>query len=337
MNLADLADHICETVRKTDSDSIAACKNYLKRRDQMLWDGYLWRDSIYQFTKVVGPDAPSDDCLTVETAARIGLLNAEGYVFLPSVVGRVMAVRLTEYVLRNEPMEKYFQQSLDQFDEEGTPVEYTLLEPAAWQSYNTQLLWLTSTDASDTGVCVVNFIDTFGGAKTVAVTLNGPGVLGGYIGSGTTIISISKPTTVGVVALRIGTVDGVIVHALAAGDTFAPQFQRLRLFPAPAEANVTIRCLVKKRYVPIVGDYEEPRLRQAENVLLAFAMGDMCRRQRQFAKADNCFAEGKALLATLANIEFHQQANRQRLVPACEPDPLRDRGYTGAFSGKGYW
>ena len=55
MNLAELADLVCETVRKPDSDSVAACKTYLKRRDQMLWAGNLWRDSLFTFTQALTP------------------------------------------------------------------------------------------------------------------------------------------------------------------------------------------------------------------------------------------------------------------------------------------
>jgi len=118
----------------------------------------------------------------------------------------------------------------------------------------------------------------------------------------------------------------------AAADTTLVPKQRIQLLPVPTEA-LTIRCLVKKRYVPIESDYQEPQLRQAENVLIAYATGDMLRRSNKYGMANEAYAEGAALLAKLENIEFFQQAQRQQLVPEVD----EAYGADNRLYGKGYW
>ncbi len=334
MNLSDMAEHVCETVRKTDSDAVAACKGFIQRRDQMLWDKYLWKDSLYQFSKTIGPTMTDLYPLgwLGESIANIRLLAAQGYFYLPAVVDRVLGMRTSSGPLPVQSMERYFTGSLDVFAETGTPVEFILLDPVVWQSVTSQLVYLVSANASDTAEVVMNYIDAYQGSRTAIVTLTGTTPV--YVGSTSEIFSLTKPPTSGVVSLLDASQN--TVGAVFAASTDAYRYQRVQLLPAPT-SDLAVRCLVKKRYVPISGDYEAPRLRQAENVLIALATGDMFVRSGQVGAANQFYAEGMALLQQLGNIEFHQQANRQRLVPLCEPDPLRDRGYTGAFSGKGYW
>lgn len=337
MNLAELADLVCETVRKPDSDSLAACKTYLKRRDQMLWDGNLWRDSLFTFTKTVGPTMSATDAQPLayggDTLARIRLLAATGFICLEQFVDVVLAVRKSNGPLPVQNVERYFLDSLDAFAQTGDPVEFSLSEPVAWQSYNDQQLFLVSSGA-DTAVCVVHYIDTYAGVLSKQVTLSSTTPVA--FGYGRIVFNITKPPTSGNVMLQGG--DSVVENTfavLSATETEARQYQRLLLLPAPT-ADLTLRFLVKKRYVPLAGDYESPRLRKAENVLIAYATGDMLRRSNKFGMANEAYAEGAALLAKLENIEFFQQAQRMQLVPEIEGNGF---GSDVDFAGgtKGYW
>lgn len=313
MNLANLADLICETVRKPDSDSIAAAKNYLKRRDQMLWDGNLWRDSLFTFTQSLDP-------------ATDTLLAASGIALLPRAIDRVLAVRLSDQTLPVQNLERYFMDTLDAFAQTGKPVEFALLSPVIWQSATSRNVQVVGSAAGDVDV-QFRYIDANDEPQSETFQLTTTPVPYGA----KVIEGLEKPPSTGSLTLSVVT-GGTVIETMAAADTTLVPKQRIQLLPVPTEA-LTIRCLVKKRYVPIESDYQEPQLRQAENVLIAYATGDMLRRSNKYGMANEAYAEGAALLAKLENIEFFQQAQRQQLVP----EVAEAYGADNRLYGKGYW
>jgi hypothetical protein len=46
MNLTELANFVCSTVSQTDTKSKDACKDFINRRYQMLWDSSLWTETL---------------------------------------------------------------------------------------------------------------------------------------------------------------------------------------------------------------------------------------------------------------------------------------------------
>lgn len=333
MNLAELADLVCETVRKPDSDSVAACKTYLKRRDQMLWDGNLWRDSLFEFTSSLDPDAAFD----IQTNP---LLADSGIVLLPRSIDRVLALRKSDGVLPVQNMERFFMDTLDGFAQTGAPCEFALLSPVVWQFNTVQKLWIYN--AGEAVSVTVRAFDTISGevqTQTFAVTAT-PQIfqpVASIIPDVSTIEDVFKNTSFANISLAYGASISSLTafSAILATETRMQKYQRVRLFPRPTSA-ISIRALVKRKYLPITDDYEEPRLRQAENVLIAYATGDMLRRSNKFGMANEAYAEGAALLAKLENIEFFQQAQRMQLVPEIEGSGF---GSDVDFAGgtKGYW
>lgn len=83
----------------------------------------------------------------------------------------------------------------------------------------------------------------------------------------------------------------------------------LRLFPHPTVDTPLL--IVGKRPCPMLGDNDTPPLRTIDSALLAFAMGDMLERQRQYAKAQAKFQEAAAHLEQMRKVEG-EQADRQR-------------------------
>lgn len=301
MNLAELAAFVCAKARKDDAASLASCKDFLKRRDQMLWDGHLWRDSLFEFTQELDPDSDT-------------LLANTGIFLMPDNVSRVLGLRATDRPVPVEARENYFRTSLDAFAQTGTPLEFSLLSPVVWQ-------WHTSTNISvvsgsdDDGTARLRYIDANNETQSEESPLSTAAVPWGV----KVLEEFTKPTTTGSVTIE-KIIGSVSIATLAPEDTRAPQKQRIQLLPVPAEAE-TFRFLVKKKYEPLASDYEEPRLRQSENTLIAYALGDMLQRRQQFGKARECFAEGAALLADLVSLEVDQQARNERLVPDIEPWP----------------
>lgn len=56
MTLAELSSFVCSKTGRTDSDSVARCKEFLSRRYRLIWDSQLWRDSVLSVTQSVAID-----------------------------------------------------------------------------------------------------------------------------------------------------------------------------------------------------------------------------------------------------------------------------------------
>lgn len=318
MNLAELAAFVCAKARKDDAASLSACKDFLKRRDQMLWDGHLWRDSIFEFTQAVDPGS----AFGVESNP---ILATSGIVLLPRVIDRVLAMRSADNALPVEHVENYFRSSADAFAQSGTPLEFNVLSPVVWQFDTAQLVYIYNGVGSD-GNIVIRFQTDTNVIKSASMTVAGsPQLVRASIYAIDRIVAIeevSKPLSSNNVSFSYGEDEASQTAFLAAlsTETRMEPYPRIRLLPTPTEA-LTLRALVKRKYQPFGSDYEEPRLRQSENVLIAYALGDMLQRSRQFGKARDCFAEGAALLEDLVSLEVDQQARNERLVPDVEPWP----------------
>lgn len=329
MNIADLAALVCETVRKPDTDSLTACKNYLKRRDQMLWDGNLWRDSLFTFTLAL-------DSTQAFNQLTNPILPTSGTVLLPRSIDRVLAVRKAAGALPVQNLERYFMDSLDAFAQTGEPCEFAVESPVVWQFDEPTAVYIYNGVGDDVTI-TVRYLDADSGEYQSASILvsAAPSVIrpNAYsVPAITEIVEVTKPLGNNNVTFSAG--DTAWFAALATETRIEP-YQRIRLFPAPTAA-LTIRALVKKKYSPIGTDYEHPRLRQAENVLIAYATGDMLRRSNKFGMANEAYAEGAALLSKLENIEFFQQAQRMQLVPEIEGNGFgQDVDSMGGT--KGYW
>ena len=86
--------------------------------------------------------------------------------------------------------------------------------------------------------------------------------------------------------------------------------RQIRLYPTP---NVDGTPLIegKKVFQPLVAATDTPILRNIDNCLLAYAMGDGLERQRQYGMAKLKFDEGAMLFTELTNLE-KQQTNVPR-------------------------
>lgn len=327
MNIADLAALVCETVRKPDSDSLSACKNYLKQRDQMLWDGNLWRDSLVMLSTSLDPDATFD-------VANNPLVATNGVVLLPRLIQKVLAIRKTSGPVPVQVLERFFMDSLDAFNQTGEPVEFSLLSPVVLQLAEETFFWAWTGGASVAvqSKCYDSSTQMYGRVNATVTTPTN-------IGYTAELVDVTKAPQGDNYVLSLGY--GPNSNSITTFDSVPPLAtratprQRIRLLPAPTK-SLSLRVLGKQRYDPIVSDYEEPRLALAENVLIAYATGDMMRRSNKFGMANEAYAEGAALLGKLENIEFFQQAQRMQLVPEIEGMGFgQDVGSNG--STKGFW
>ena len=89
-----------------------------------------------------------------------------------------------------------------------------------------------------------------------------------------------------------------------------PSGRRIKLFPTTPQDR-TLYVFGKKPCPDITDDSDVFLLRNCENSIIAYAMGDMLERLRQYGKAKSKFMEAKALLDEAKAVEG-QQANKPR-------------------------
>lgn len=68
MTLSELSAFICSKLSDTDTASVTACKGFINRRYQMIWDSALWTDSLGVASKSV---AAGDTTVTLNTAPSV--------------------------------------------------------------------------------------------------------------------------------------------------------------------------------------------------------------------------------------------------------------------------
>jgi hypothetical protein len=88
---------------------------------------------------------------------------------------------------------------------------------------------------------------------------------------------------------------------------------RIKPVPVPSDAG-TMYVLGKLKWVAL-GDSDSPCLRGVDNALLAYAEADMLERSRQYAKAQNKFAEASAAVQVMRDIERGQQQMVSQIIP----------------------
>lgn len=422
MNLADLTSYICTKGQMVGTADIAAAKKFISKRYELIYNSYLWKDSLAMVNVSVDPTNAD---------------NAEGIVFLPEDIERVVAVRTDDRSVRIHGIEDYYRVDFDRFNQTGTPYEFSLISPIwfVWRGYGG--LKITSTAASDDGKIVrVKWFDKAGRAYTQDLTINStnpPTLLSSIVdtygifvsGAGTTedngayakmatpitgglprttayqqvsdpdryvfssetlndppvtglgwifgnysdtpvqtdyytngaltdayslldgaapapAINIANKQTIVVErmfcpvlsgALTVSPIydDGATAYTIPAGSTQSPTYQRLRLFSIPNLA-ITLRVLGKRKLAPLNFDQEEPLIKNLDNCLMAFALGDLWARRRQMGKANMCYQEGAMLLQELAKLETIQAANNSRFIPdGGMGDPFFGPGRSGGF------
>lgn len=91
MTLSELATFITSKLSSTDTDSVTACKSYINRRYQMIWDSALWTDTLGISTKAV---TAGDQTITLDGAPSITFYQSA---VAPSTkIDFPVAVKITE-------------------------------------------------------------------------------------------------------------------------------------------------------------------------------------------------------------------------------------------------
>lgn len=138
MNLAEMAAQICADTGYLDTDDVTFAKQALRQRDDLLWRMGLWKDSLVQVNLTVDPENNED--------------HAEGVIYLPAGVERVIGVRTADHALNVSGLETFFRAGFDAFGQTGEPWEFAKLRPGwfTWRGFQGLQLATAAGDSTQT-------------------------------------------------------------------------------------------------------------------------------------------------------------------------------------------
>jgi len=329
MNLETLVERACLEAGYNDADDVTAAEKFARHWDEHIWNSALWKAALVACDVAVTP-ASNDD-------------HAEGIVYLPEVIDRVVAVRSTSNQIVVRGQEHYYRMDWDAFGAAGTPLEFVILPPG-WMTFRTPGFIIPtnklngedfSRNQADDGVVVrAIWRDAEGIRRTTETPLfqsDGTEWDVNYAQSGIHVFEIErlyKPVTAGPVTIMDDNAE--VLAQLTASQTAAPLNQRIRLIPKPP-ADLTVTVLGKAKYEPLEFDQQEPALRNCTNALLAFMRGSLKRRGGEIGAAQLEFAEANALVKQVEQIEALQAANNQRFIPEEGYGPTGGLGPMGSY------
>ena len=361
-----MADYTCTKARRTDAASVAACNQFIRRRYKDIYDGALWRDSVFEFPFAWPYDPvadrekfmtnsvlweynlnqnlrPSPGLITSEDNT-IGLARA-GYLLFPDAIDRMLGLRTATAAVRARDMGQYFRSDYNHFGDTGEALEYALLQSVVWMCRPDRVATVSAnTDGPDASAATVSVLGTGNALIQKSVTMAADQSFSTFsTGNLREIHSFTREDETTGCNVRVSMKkwteatsayveqETQTVYLLGVGDKVRPHV-RIRLFNIPT-SNIDLRALVKRRCVELAQPGDLPILRNVESALMAFARHDLLQMHGQDGRAIEALREAEALLVSLQRQEVLQQEHNVRLVPA---DPFGDElaGF-GATTSKG--
>lgn len=306
MNLASMAERICRKVGKTDPDSVAECKGFLRSRHELCYDRTLWKDTLEVRTVDVPPGAT--------------------FVVLPFQIARPLVVWDD---LAGIPMDvtSLFAAALvnpASLRESGWSMRFCEADSVGWPYDLT---------AGSGGASALSFIAT--GQAAVDVNIYGEFLFEAsaltptpVTMSETVTVPVGSPALsrrwVSISRLTKAQTDQPLVVGQTSpipeqtwvwpADVETVEFARLRLI-SPQDRAFRLGVLGKKRFRQMRLDQDPPMIRGIDNALLALGEADMLERSRQYAKAASKTEEGLSLIQLAIDQEKNQSAYEARIIP----------------------
>lgn len=336
MTLAEMADFVCGKVRQTDATSITRAKEYLARRYGMIYNGELWKDSLWAYDF----DFDTTDLNTTPAGILYNSLPfgnvyamRRGAWLFPAAVDKVIALRTADGPLPVTSEQDFYRITLDAFAETGAAANfYQMPKIVAYADSasqdNDDSTALAATDTADASLNVtLEYLDHQGERQTATVAMN---TTKQAVGPVRVLLKVSKQESAGAAYLQ--NIDTDVPWFQIGADESAPLRCRIRLVPQPQETT-SFKAMVKLKPQPLTDDSEEPAISGVEDCLMAFAQGDMLQRARQYGKAQVVQQEAIELLKQLKIAGVAQEAHVQQITPVVsEPS-----GSVDFISGKGFW
>ena len=193
MTLTQLADYVCLKVNQQEPEDKTACKGFLQRRLEMIWNDQLWKDSIVEYAVAIDPES-------TYTPASV-YLPTKGVLLLPTEISRVLAVRTTERALRVARHELFYRQDPDTFNATGVPLDFVLLSACVWEFDTAYMISLFRSNESDESAVTLDMLSTVNGVDVTRTPIELTAAET-YAGETERIDAITKPMTSGSVAVK---------------------------------------------------------------------------------------------------------------------------------------
>lgn len=152
MTLSELAAYICSKVGQTDTDSVTACKSYLRRAHQMIWDSGSWKEALF----------------------TLPLSSATGLYVMPDNVDQIVSARILDQDIR--PLDQsILNRAYPGLTTSGYALGFVFLPPTCVAGANVSIVAPFGTTS------VVNIGDTFTlGNSGLYTGVNSTGFVGGF-------------------------------------------------------------------------------------------------------------------------------------------------------------
>lgn len=297
MNLGTLADLITRKIGRTDDESVAVCKEFLRQRHEMIHAAHLWKDTV--------------DTVTVSVAAE------QKHVILPLSVARPLACwnSTSGMPMRVSSLIATIITNPGLLDSIGGFHQFAEVSSVGFPNEQVAVNRVGFTGGDDGAVVNVTGTAIFTiGANVVysdhseSVTLNGS-----YITTSAAWSSISQMNKERTsLPIRVEWAGSFTWP----GESTDAVFARVRMLDA-FDSAVTLGFLVKKKLRQMHLDTDRPMIRDIDNALLALAQGDMLERDRQYAKSAAKIQEGITMMKLAISQEVEQAAYENRIIPEC--------------------
>lgn len=303
MTLDELTDYVTSKTQLIGDNDVAFAKSALSKRYELIYNSYLWKDSLVMVTVVTDPN---------------NVDNAAGVVLLPQQINRVVAIRdgSNNRGVMVEALETFYQDNYDTFLNSTGANQWGVRQKFAplsniWLVARQTSLTIQSSSSADTSPVKVVWRDQ---TERHIVTLPLPITLTPTDGSSyIEVESVFKPVTTGTVSAV--NPDLTVAGTIAPADKRSASYQRVFITPVTTTAQ-TLYVLGKKPFIPLDFGSETPAIKNLDNCLIAFACADLLQRNRQYAKMQTQMQEGGILLGELAKLETLQEATHQVFQPA---------------------
>lgn len=195
MNLLALANFICGKVSQSAAEDVLACKGFLQRRFEMLWQDQLWKESLVQYTQTISKTGYTPTSTWLPTKQVL---------LLPPNIERVLAMRTGDRHLNVQSQPHYFRMDFDAFQQSGAPVEFVNLPRAVWEFDTAQSLYLLTSAADAEAKLAVDLLAA-DGATINRVQVQGGATGNVALGASDLVANLLKGQTQGDVTLSVGT------------------------------------------------------------------------------------------------------------------------------------
>lgn len=91
----------------------------------------------------------------------------------------------------------------------------------------------------------------------------------------------------------------------------------VQIYKIPRDASAEAFLVMGKKKCPELADDDEPFLTGIEDAITEFVVGDLWKKDQQFAKAAACYQNGSTFVEAMRKIEGDQSASMPRIVPDC--------------------